>query len=189
MTSLEHRGLNGLGLKGSVLKQFVLCVVIWYRLSLLQVMVSVSFLTSQNLFVFTSVISDTIQRTDMDKWAPYQGKATAYFLGDSKSPYLFKNNHDPNIKKRPLGVWKTKVSTHSVNPNLFFQANWDPSSETIWTIWLKHFKWVCGGSNSPRFHSHLPSLLVVGSQANYLTPLGPFHHQQNSISKSTSLKG
>ena len=145
MTSLEHRGLNGLGLKGSALKWSVLRVVVWYSLCLLQLMVSVSFLISQNLFVFTSVISGMTQRMDMDKWAPYQWKATAYFLGDSKSPYLFKNNHDPNIKKRPLGVWKTKVSTHSINTNLLFRATWDPSGDITLTVWLKHLKWVCEG--------------------------------------------
>lgn len=111
---------------------------------ILQVVVSVSFLIGQNLFVFTSVISDMIQKTDRNKWALYQWKVTAYFLGDSKSPYLFKNNHDPNITKRQLGVWKTKIPTHSINTNLLFHVNWDPNSEITLAVWFKNLKWVCG---------------------------------------------
>lgn len=51
-----------------------LVVMVWYKFicfanygTVLQGVVSVSFLTSQNLFMLPSVISDTIQRADMDK--------------------------------------------------------------------------------------------------------------------------
>ena len=64
MTSLECRSLNELVLRGSELRQFALQSCFGTSFSALQVMVvlqavvSVSFLTTQNLFVLPSVISD-----------------------------------------------------------------------------------------------------------------------------------
>ena len=97
----------------------------WYKFicfasygPVLQVVVSVSFLSAQNFFVLPSETSDRIQSL-YERVSSVSVKSDyAYFLGDSKITYLFTNRCHPKIKNRLL--WSEKLNVQHTQLTQFY---------------------------------------------------------------------